>query len=329
VNALSRPKTLAASIRFADYSFPSLALECGYSARVVPQQSNARGHQVGENKLSVVELGNLSEPASKLIDAVSRAFGVAYEPTRIRRRARADADAAIILAKTQIEIQGLERRAAERLIARELRRQHNIETIIDRAIDELPHAVSDEKVDEDWMIQFFDSCQDVSNDQMKQIWARLLAGEVARPGTFSPRALATVKLMQQEDAWLFERLCKYVWKLGPSIVPVLLSPKSIYVKSYKCDIEFGHQLHLEALGLLSTAGIGEITIGVSFPCAVEYFSKQYILTVDGSVQLPVGKALFTSAGEELSLVVQTEPDDIFRAAVLEFWQLQGIKVEEL
>jgi hypothetical protein len=75
---------------------------------------------MGESNISLIDLGKLSEPATKLIDTVANAVGVTYEPTRVRRKAKAEADATIIIAKSHQEIRGIELRAAERLRKREV-----------------------------------------------------------------------------------------------------------------------------------------------------------------------------------------------------------------
>lgn len=51
------------------------------------------------NGFSLIDQKGLSEPVTKLVDTVSSGVGILYEPTRIRRKARAEADAAIILAR--------------------------------------------------------------------------------------------------------------------------------------------------------------------------------------------------------------------------------------
>src|SRR5215469_1686327 len=100
---------------------------------------------------SKLDLSALSAPAVKLIETVSAAVGRIYEPTHIRRLASAEADAAITRAETDIKVQELASRASERLYRREVRRQKNIESIIESSMKYLPSTVSEEKVDEDWV----------------------------------------------------------------------------------------------------------------------------------------------------------------------------------
>ena len=65
---------------------------------------------------SLVNIGEISKPATVLIEKVSSAIGVLYEPTRIRKEAEAKADAALIEAQSRIVIGDMERRAMVRFI---------------------------------------------------------------------------------------------------------------------------------------------------------------------------------------------------------------------
>ena len=38
--------------------------------------------------------------------------------------------------------------------------------------------------DFDWFVRFFEASGNISNEQMQELWARVLAGEVNTPGTF-------------------------------------------------------------------------------------------------------------------------------------------------
>ena len=86
---------------------------------------------MSQNGFSLLDLNGLAEPATKLIEAVSSAIGVLYEPRRIREKAKAEGDAAVILALKGEEVQEINVRATERLAIKELRRQRHIESIVD------------------------------------------------------------------------------------------------------------------------------------------------------------------------------------------------------
>lgn len=160
------------------------------------------------------ELANLSRPVEKLVDAVSSSIGVLYEPTRILRKAKAEAEVRKLEVRTSLELQEIERQAQSRIDKLELRRQINIEEITRLAANELPKEVSDEPVYEDWMVAFFTQAQDVADEEMQSVWAKILAGEVSIPGSFSLRTLSFTKLLTKNEANLFVKLSPYMYRLN-------------------------------------------------------------------------------------------------------------------
>jgi hypothetical protein len=148
-----------------------------------------------------------SESVTKFIECVSKGIGRVYEPTAIIRKAKAEAEAGLILAQGDVAKRELIERAAQRLMHVETRRQENVESITGKALKELPENVSKEDVSSDWMAQFFENCQDVSEEEMQNLWAKLLAGEVARPGSFSRRTLHLLKTIDTRDAKAFTVYC--------------------------------------------------------------------------------------------------------------------------
>ena len=64
--------------------------------------------------------------------------------------------------------------------------------------------------DFDWFMRFFDSAGNVSDINMQQLWARILAGEICNQGSFSLRAIETLKNMSREEAILFQKIAHLV-----------------------------------------------------------------------------------------------------------------------
>lgn len=118
-------------------------------------------------------------PASKLIDAVSGAIGKIYEPTHVRKMADAKAYEIKTIGQalqnnTNIPIEytggnvsanikdfdDLVKRAQSRLGYQEICKQQNIENVTQKAYLLLSDEkeCSEEPVDKDWMIRFFQFC---------------------------------------------------------------------------------------------------------------------------------------------------------------------------
>lgn len=203
-----------------------------------------------ENKISLINLGKLSKPISKLIEAVSQGIGTLYEPTKIRRKAKAQADASLIKVESDIRKKDLLRRAANRLAFQEISRQENIESIIKIAANSLPATVSEDHVDKDWISRFFDECKDVSNEELQKIWGRLLAGEVALPDSCSRKTLAILKELSPWDCKLFTRLCHLIWSSGRNHFIPYRKDVALESQLGKYNINYGELLHLENLGLM-------------------------------------------------------------------------------
>ena len=194
-------------------------------------------------KFSLVDLGKLSKPISKLIEAVSQGIGTIYEPTKIRRKAKAQADASLIRTEADIKKQEILKRAFNRFAFQEISRQENIENIIEIAATCLPETVSEDPVDKDWISKFFDECKDVSNIELQELWARLLAGEVSTPGSCSRKTLTILKDLSNFDGELFKKICSLIWSLDRSyFIP--------YKKLINYYYSFCHLLHLENLGII-------------------------------------------------------------------------------
>jgi hypothetical protein len=246
----------------------------------------------------------------KLLETVADQIGLSMEPFHIRRKAAAEGDAAITAAKAEAEITQLQLetklhlaetkdRAKERVWKREVRRQKNLEAIAVKASREMPEAVSEKPVEEDWLAQFIDYCKDVSSDEMQTLWARLLAGEVTQPGTYSYRTLSAVKMLSPRVANLFTRFCTFLWRDPSGLIPILDGPGAKFAEQ--------QGLSFSALLLLSNNGLIEIQAlaGFSFGSTNAVPDPRLVLTLQydshlHAIQLPppmtklnVGIALLT------------------------------------
>ena len=71
---------------------------------------------------------------------------------------------------------------AQRFINEQILYQTNMEAIIEKASSHISNDASPENMGNDWLLNFFDKCRTVSEDEMQELWARVLAGEAERPG---------------------------------------------------------------------------------------------------------------------------------------------------
>lgn len=268
---------------------------------------------------SLVNLGELSKPATVLIEKISKLVEGVAVPFQIRRVAKAEAEAAIIKAQSEIEITDLQRRAVQRWIGEEARHQKNMEDITAESIPHLSDDANPDAMDDDWIANFFDKCRIISDKEMQSLWSRVLAGEANTPGTYSKRTVNFVSELDKNDANLFTKLCKFCWNIGYMVPLVFDFEAEIYNRN---GIDFDALRHLEGIGLIQWVPSGYFTED-KLPRIINtcYYDKCLRLEIpnDHYGYLEVGKILLTKVGEELSPICGSQPIDGFYEYVKGWW----------
>jgi hypothetical protein len=157
------------------------------------------------------ELKEDSKSLRKFINVLSKALGFVGVPLQKYLEGKAQASTAVTLAKAEIAADDLRQMAKLRRDYLELRRAENIRAVVRKAPALLDSNPSDESVDEDLAVQFFEEAQDISDNDMQGLWSRILVGEVNKPGSFALRTLKCLKMMTKEEAQLFERVVSFSW----------------------------------------------------------------------------------------------------------------------
>ena len=159
--------------------------------------------------ISLGNVGDLSKPVTVLIEKVANAVGVLYEPRRIKEKAKAEAEAQEILALEEVKVDELKYRTMHRLVHEELGKQNNMESIIGKAIPSVSDEAKPDKIEDDWIANFFDKCRLISDHEMQALWAKILAGEANSPGKFSKKTVNLVANLDKSDAEAFTKLCRF------------------------------------------------------------------------------------------------------------------------
>ncbi len=269
---------------------------------------------------SLVSLGDIAKPADTLIKKVSKAVGGVFAPYQIKRIAKAEAEVAIIKAQTEIQITDLHRRAMHRFIEEEAQRQSNIEEITNKALPQLVADSDASKMEDDWVTNFFDKSRIVSDSEMQDLWARVLAGEANAPGTFSKRTVNFLGDLDKADAELFANLCGFGWMIG-NVVPLIFDVQAdIYNKR---GLNFGSIIHLESIGLIQFENLsGFQRLKLPKRPNVFYYGSPLLLEMekDSDNILELGHVLLTKTGQELAPICQSSPVNGFVDYVKEKWK---------
>lgn len=124
----------------------------------------------------------------------------------------------------------------------EKRRHINLGTILKNALQRfLPKNTSGiiAKIDPDWWARFIDYAKDVSDDEMRLIWSRILSGELDKPNSISVMTLETLRNMSKRDAETFHKLANFTVVDDEGGDPFIPNNGVWSDDKYKSDEEYG------------------------------------------------------------------------------------------
>lgn len=307
--------------------------------------------------MQIKDLAGLSKPLTRLIEVLSDGIGAVSRPYLIKRDADAKAyevgvisaalkDVAerhqlpVVYSKGEIEVwqkpedqtllleaTSTEERVARRLDFQERKRQRNVENVASAAAAELSGAtdIPDEKPDEDWVTRFFSAAQDVSSDQLQELWGRILAGEIKKPGTYSLRTLEFVRNLTKSDASFVEHVGKLA--INWSGTSFLATHDKQWLQENR-QIYDGHQLAIGELGAMYPTDV-HLRVFREDAIQEEVFVSGDILLlvkrgeIKTEIQLPIWK--FTGVGKELLELVPSAQDDVYLETLGRFFvNRQGV-----
>lgn len=257
------------------------------------------------------------KPLEKLIEVVSNGIGTLYRPRAMRKEANAKAYEIKVVEKAKaealaegklIEAENLDR-LNERLLAKEVKRQNNIDDVVEIAASHLQSepTVTEETVNEDWTTRFFDIVQDVSDDEMKKLWGQILAGEVKTPQSYSLRTLELLRNLSKNEADIFVKiarlaLCDNNWYF-------IYKGKEADISKY--DASYSDIAKLIEIGILQSGDLVQHTISAEnddFNTALFCCNIIILLTIKAGTEIQIPIYLFTQAGMELLKLVAAEPN---------------------
>lgn len=212
---------------------------------------------------NILKIDVSSKALETFIDAITRGIGVLYEPTRIRKEAKAKAEEKVILAKAEkqereilaavqplvgdsVPLEQLQP-VISKIVSDELRKKENIDAVVNIALEDFRKSqkVPDEKADTDWLTRFFNIVENVSDEELRNTWGKILSLEIQTPGSYSLRTLSTISNLSQKEAELFASLGKCVFS-SPNSKFFLKSENTILGS----DIQYGDILLLMECGLI-------------------------------------------------------------------------------
>lgn len=140
--------------------------------------------------------------------------------------------------------EALMERALVGVMGEAYRKQENKEAVVEECLKDIEGKEEDvssnlDPLDEDWLDIFSSYAEKANTERTRQLWGRILSGEVRNPGSIS---LTTLRIISEVDSSTAE--------FFTSLMPIVLGDCLYVGDKYKSGI-FDDLLMLEATGLVS------------------------------------------------------------------------------
>ena len=220
------------------------------------------------------------------MEKIAAGIGRLYDPLGAIIQAHVDVHVEKTKARGEVEVEGVRKRALERLAAEETKKQENLEAIYGKTFKLLEPDLDPttiERMDEDWIVFHSEKARLVSDEEMQTLWARVMASEAASPASFSKRTLELLSVLEKEDANLFTSVCRFMVRDDSEAFPTIIYlsgvPHGVHAVYYEQGINFDTLRHLTTVGLLQFTS-PFITDNVAFYDAptvqLDYFEERRI-----------------------------------------------------
>jgi hypothetical protein len=173
------------------------------------------------------------------------------------------------------------------------------------------HPKSEEKAtyDFDWFVRFFEAAGNVSDDAMQNLWAKILAGEIARPTTYSLKTIDVLRNLSKKDAELFVKICSHAFVLDAT--NYFIPNEDEYLNAV--DIHYTDIMKLSELGLMFNDGTISLIIDIDNEPFALLANNNLIMLISSNSGAPrkdsIGQYPFTEVGKELSTLISESASD--------------------
>ena len=268
----------------------------------------------------------LSKPLHKLLEIFDSTF---LETGRSERQSAAQRRDLLREAVTNEDILDIhDIRALDRVLKVERRRQENLAAIGRIAAEQLralpaPDSESDAPVSPDWVAMFFEHAQDVGDAEMRILWAKILAGEVAKPGSFSARTMSALRLLTPQEARAFDRLCRFAW-LSSGRDWFIFKPTYGSFDDLGVDFDFDDYILAMDSGLVLSAEVAAVySPGQVYRMVYKESAHDFEVKVRQNVDFPI--LPLTNFGKELAPLSDSPRVETYYDWCLSMFATQGFQ----
>ncbi len=210
----------------------------------------------------------------------------------------------------------------------ETQKASNLQAVLNIALNVTINEQTSDNLDPDWFFAFSTMAEEIYSPPMQELWGKIFAVEVARPGSFSLRTLQLLKTLTHRDAQVFNKAANVASRRNNDAVPRILvgyhkrkglfsllkRPVPEQINLANVGLSYPDLLSLQEMKLIYASEIesGEYAEGqqVTWRCVNENIS---LTSKTSGVALVYYK--FTSVGSELYKLVTKSPNEAYLTSI--------------
>jgi hypothetical protein len=227
----------------------------------------------------------------------------------------------------------------------ELKQEKRVELLdftIDRLSNQDSHGVGDPEsiIADEFLNHFWATADTISQDRMREVFARILAREIRAPGSFSASTLNMLATLHPQIAMKFSLLCAMTFEFNGLVFVIVAMPHAdgpnTIAHTLGTSRKIGEQLTdfglaREDLLDLRSAGLIRSLPEEEYPDLSAFFEASTVVFAGAMATFEVGPAAreraglaivsstnvisFTRAGAELRSILQLRPDPPYTEAL--------------
>lgn len=247
-------------------------------------------------------VGKIAEAYTLSLKTLRDIFGIDAKATL--RNAEAEAKAQLIKGTAEMKLK--QAQLLHGFLMKEahsyLFHQKNLDAVLQIAAPSL-EDVGAENLSESFRQRFSDAAQDATEDEMRELWGRILVQEAKKPNTVSRRTIEMMKSFSKDDALLILKLAPYALNLGNHVVVADITDIKDGEKP-KYDFTLEDIIQLDAIGILKHS----TGLQLQFQPKGAIFIQYGLVKILGTSETMVSLASFplTSTGREIVGVIEYE-----------------------
>lgn len=155
----------------------------------------------------------------------------------------------------------------------------------------------------DWFVRFFEAVGNISDEKMQELWAKILAGEISKPKSYSLKTIDVLRNIDKQDAELFVKICSCSFPMEEK--RVFLPNDVVYLRNH--NIQYADIMRLSEYGLIFNNGRISYNKNIDRNPSLLFLNRELVMIISSysgrKEEISIDQFPFTVVGSELFFII--------------------------